>query len=56
MNADKVLLIVSGSAKAQIRKEVVEGPIIPNVPASILQLHKDVTVIADREASALLTK
>ncbi len=54
MNANKIVLIVSGSAKAQILKEVVEGPILPNVPASILQLHKDVTVVADQEAASLL--
>ena len=56
INANKIVLIVSGSAKAQILKEVVEGPILPNVPASILQLHKDVTVIADQEAASLLTQ
>lgn len=54
MNAEKIVLIVSGSAKAQILKEVIEGPILPTVPASILQLHKDVTVVADQEAAALL--
>ena len=38
------------SDKADILKKVMEGPITPQVPASILQLHPDVTVIADREA------
>lgn len=56
MSADKILLIVSGKGKSQILKEVVEGPILPSVPASILQLHKDVTVIADQEALSLLAK
>lgn len=56
MSANKIVLIVSGKGKAEILKEVVEGPILPNVPASILQLHKDVTVIADQEALSALTK
>nr|WP_330398658.1 glucosamine-6-phosphate deaminase [Herbinix luporum] len=54
MSAEKILLIVSGKGKAQILKKVIEGPILPSVPASILQLHKNVTIIADQEASSLL--
>ncbi|MBS5545057.1 MAG: glucosamine-6-phosphate deaminase [Lachnospiraceae bacterium] len=50
MSARKILLLVSGADKADILKKVMEGPITPQVPASILQLHPDVTVIADREA------
>lgn len=30
------------------------GPITPNVPASILQLHQDVTVVADEDALSLI--
>lgn len=56
ISAGKILLIVSGKGKAQILKEVIEGPILPSVPASILQLHQDVIVIADQEALSLLTK
>lgn len=54
MSANKILLIVSGKGKAKILKEVIEGPIVPSVPASILQLHKNVTIIADQEALSLL--
>lgn len=50
MNAKKILLIVSGEDKAQILYDVVHGPITPQVPASILQLHKDVVIIADEAA------
>ncbi len=53
MRARKILVIVSGSAKARILKEAVNGPISPLVPASILQLHPDVTVIADEAALSL---
>ncbi len=56
MSANRILLIVSGKGKAQILKEVIEGSITPSVPASILQLHKDVTIVADQEALSLLSK
>lgn len=54
LSAKKILVLVSGSAKASILAQVVNGPITPEVPASILQLHPDVTIIADAEAAALL--
>ena len=50
MQARKVLVVVSGADKAEILKKVVEGPITPQVPASILQLHNDVTIVADAVA------
>lgn len=50
MNARKILMIVSGADKAQILHDVVCGPITPKVPASILQLHKDVVIVADEAA------
>jgi glucosamine-6-phosphate deaminase len=50
MQAKKILLIVSGASKAAILKEVLYGPITPAVPASILQLHNDVTIVADAAA------
>ena len=56
MEAEKIVVIVSGEGKARILKEVVEGPIIPSVQASILQLHKDVTIVADQGALSLLSK
>ena len=45
MNAKKVLLIANGKNKEEIVKKSFFGPITPEVPASILQLHPDVTVI-----------
>ena len=50
MQAKKILVIVSGESKAEILKEVLHGPITPAVPASILQLHNDVTIVADEAA------
>ena len=45
MQAKKVLLIANGASKKDIIEKAFFGPITPEVPASILQLHPDVTVI-----------
>ena len=54
MKAEKILLVVSGSDKAQILHDVLCGPVTPHVPASVLQLHNDVIVVADEAAMAKL--
>lgn len=56
MQAKKILVIVSGADKAQILEKVLHGPITPEVPASILQLHNDVTIVADEAALSCLTE
>ncbi len=45
MQAKKVLLVANGRAKKEIIEKAFFGPITPTVPASILQLHPDLTVI-----------
>ena len=45
MQAKRILLVANGKNKAAAIKAAVTGPIDPKVPASILQLHPDVTVI-----------
>ena len=45
MQAKKVVLIANGPKKKEIVEKAFFGPITPEVPASILQLHPDVTVI-----------
>jgi glucosamine-6-phosphate deaminase len=45
MQARKVLLIASGSNKKAIMEKALFGPITPEVPASLLQLHPDLTVL-----------
>ena len=50
MHANKILLIASGESKAQALYDALYGPIHPGMPASILQLHKDVIVVADQAA------
>ncbi len=50
MRARKILIIVSGEEKADIVREAFWGPVTPKVPASILQIHRDVTLVADAAA------
>lgn len=54
MQAKKILLVASGADKAQILKRAFSGAITPEVPASVLQLHNDVTIVGDRGALAEL--
>ena len=54
MNARKVLLIASGKDKAEIIKKSFFGPVTPEVPASILQMHPDFTLVADEAALSLV--
>ncbi len=50
MNAKKILVVVSGEDKAPAVEKAFFGPITPQVPASILQLHQDVVVVGDEAA------
>ena len=54
MSARKILIIISGEDKAEAVKKSFGEEISPHVPASILQLHHDVTVIADKAALSKL--
>ena len=45
MGAKKILLVASGAAKKAVLDAAMTGPITPRLPASLLQLHKDVTVL-----------
>lgn len=50
MQARKVVVVVSGADKADIVKKAFFGPVTPQVPASILQLHNDFTLVGDEAA------
>ena len=50
MMAKKILIVVSGEDKAETVKNAFFGPVTPQVPASILQMHPDVTIVADEAA------
>lgn len=53
MQAKKVLLVASGKEKAQALRDAVHGPVTPALPASILQYHKNVYIVADEAALSL---
>ena len=50
MQAAQVLVVVSGAEKAEILAEAFAGPVTPRVPASVLQLHQNVVLVADQAA------
>lgn len=50
MRAKTVLVIVSGEDKAEILNQVINGPVTPQVPASILQFHPNAIIVADEAA------
>jgi glucosamine-6-phosphate deaminase len=50
LEARRILLLASGAAKAKAVALAVEGPLTASVSASALQMHRDVTILVDREA------
>ena len=54
MKAKKIVMIANGEKKAPIIKEAFFGKITPQVPASILQLHPDFTLVADEAALSMI--
>lgn len=56
MLAKKILIIASGANKAEIIAKAFLGPVTPEVPASILQMHPDVTLVADEAALSAYLK
>lgn len=54
MRAQRILLLASGKSKAPVIKETVSGKITTEIPASFLQLHREVILILDKEAASLL--
>ena len=56
LQARSVVVVVSGEDKAEIVHKAFFGPITPRVPASLLQLHPNVTVVGDEAALSVLRK
>lgn len=54
MRTRRIVLIAKGKSKAEIIKKAVYGPVTPDIPASVLQLHPDCEVLLDPEAASLL--
>ena len=50
MRAKKILVVANGDCKPEIDRQAFFGPVTPYVPASILQLHNDVILVADEAA------
>lgn len=54
MKSKKIIVIASGESKAEAVRGMVSGKISTNMPASMLQMHRDVVVIVDEDAAKLL--
>lgn len=54
MKAKKIILLASGKNKANAIKETLKGYLTTEVPSTVLMLHKDVTIIIDKEAASLI--
>jgi glucosamine-6-phosphate deaminase len=52
MQAKKIILLANGKRKARVVERTINGPITTKVPATVLQLHNDVTMIVDQEAAS----
>lgn len=56
LSARRIILAGWGKAKSTILKDMIEGPVTAEVPASFLQLHKNVTVYMDEPALSEFTR
>ncbi len=56
VSAKKVILIATGEKKAEAVRNMIEGPVTAQVPASVLQEHNDVLIFLDEAAASLLSK
>ncbi|MBQ8182623.1 MAG: glucosamine-6-phosphate deaminase [Clostridia bacterium] len=56
MSAKKIVLIATGPKKAEAVRNMIEGPVTAQVPASVLQEHDDVVIFLDEDAASLLKK
>jgi len=54
MQSKKIVLMASGANKAEAIQKTIEGKITSDLPASMLQIHKDVVFILDKEAASEL--
>lgn len=55
MNAEKILVLANGANKAKAVRGLVEGEITERLPASVLRMHPDCTLIVDEDAASLLS-
>lgn len=55
MNTKRIVLIASGKEKAQIIKRILAGPVSESIPASILLMHPNLSIILDQDAASELS-
>ncbi len=56
LRAKKIIMLANGKHKAEAVRDMIEGSINSDCPASFLQTHPDVTIIVDKEAASKLKK
>ncbi len=56
MQAKRIVLVATGRNKAEAVRAMVEGPVDPMTPASILQMHRHATILLDADAASLLRR
>lgn len=56
MQAKRIVLVATGKNKAAAVRAMIEGPVDPMVPASILQMHRHASILLDADAASLLSK
>lgn len=54
MRVKHLVMIVNGKEKAEILKKVLDSPISDELPSTVLKLHPNFTIIADKDAASLL--
>ncbi len=56
MRAKRIIMLAWGEDKARIIEQVIEGGIVPLVPASFLQKHSNIEAVIDQDAAGMLTR
>ncbi|MDO4389576.1 MAG: glucosamine-6-phosphate deaminase [Eubacteriales bacterium] len=54
MSARRILMIITGKNKADTVVAALKGPVVPQMPASILRMHQNVLVLLDEDAASKL--
>lgn len=54
MKAKEILLIVNGDHKKEILDRILTGPVDENIPATILPLHPNITIVVDPDAASII--
>ncbi|HNR65673.1 MAG TPA: glucosamine-6-phosphate deaminase [Atribacterota bacterium] len=54
MKAEKIILLASGRKKSPVIVKTIKGPVSTEVPATVLQLHNEVTIILDQDVASKL--